>query len=278
MSYKHLTLNDRNKIDVLNQEGYYSRRIAKILGFHHPTISRELKRCDNEYETIYAQKDKIKKSSSKGRKPKTDDNITKSISEKLHKKWSPEQIANTICKDIVCFKKIYKWIYSGIIYFDISKLRRKGKSRKPKETRGRFNIGKSINKRPEEVKKRNTFGNWELDTVVSSRGKSKGCLATFVERKTRFYIALPMIDRSKNSMLKAIDKQIKSLPLEALKTFTSDIGKEFACYEDVEKLVINFYFADAYSAWQRAVTKILMVCQESIILRRQIYLKYLLMS
>lgn len=70
-------------------------------------------------------------------------------------------------------------------------------------------------------------------------------------KKTRFYIALPMIDRSKNSMLGAIDKLIKSLPLEALKTFTSYISKEFACYEDVEKRVINFYFADAYSAWQR---------------------------
>lgn len=60
-----------------------------------------------------------------------------------------------------------------------------------------------------------------------------------------------MIDRSKNSMLRAIDKLIKSLPLEALKTFTSDRGKEFSGYEDVEKRGINFYFADAYSAWQR---------------------------
>ena len=251
MSYKHLTLNARNKIEVLSKEGYSSRRIAKILGFHHSTISRELKRCDNKYEAVDAQKDKIEKSSSKGRKPKFDDNITKCISEKLNKKWSPEQIANTVCKDIVCFKTIYNWIYSGIIDFDISKLRRKGKSRKVKETRGRFNIGKSIIKRPKEVKKRNTFGHWELDTVVSSRGKSKGCLATFVERKTRFYIALPMVDRSKTSMLGAINKLIKTLPLEALKTFTSDRGKEFACYEDVEKLGINFYFTDAYSAWQR---------------------------
>ena len=45
-----------------------------------------------------------------------------------------------------------------------------------KETRSRFNIGKSIDNKPKEVKKRNTFGHWELDTVVSSRGK----------RKTRF--------------------------------------------------------------------------------------------
>ena len=251
MSYKHLTLNERNKIEVLSKEGYSSRKMAKVLGFHHSTISRELKRCADNYKAFDAQNDKVEKSSLKGRESKVDDNLRKSIVEKLHRKWSPEQIANTMCEGIVCFKTIYNWIYSGIIDFDISKLRRRGKSRKDKETRGKFNIGKSISKRPKEFKKRNTFGHWELDTVVTSRGKSKGCLATFVERKTRFYIALPMVDRSKNSMLGAIDKLIKSLPLEALKTLTSDRGKEFACYKDVEKRGIKFYFADAYSAWQR---------------------------
>ena len=33
------------------------------------------------------------------------------------------------------------------------------------------------------------LGRWELDTVVSSRGKSKACKATFVERKTQMFIA-----------------------------------------------------------------------------------------
>ena len=153
MSYKHLTINDRNKIEVLQQEGVSLRRIEKILGFHHSTISRELKRCRNQYEAIYAQKHKIKKSSFKGRKPKADDKLTKSIAEKLNKKCFPEQIANTICKDVICFKTIYNWIYSGVIDFDVPKLIRKGKSRKAKETRGRFNIGNPINKRAKEVKK-----------------------------------------------------------------------------------------------------------------------------
>lgn len=65
-------------------------------------------------------------------------------------------------------------------------LRQKGKGQRPKETRGRFNIGKSISQRPKDIKKRNSFGHWEADTVVSSRGKSKGCLATFAERKSRY--------------------------------------------------------------------------------------------
>lgn len=68
-------------IESLSKEGYSSKRIAKILGFHHSIISRELKSCDNDYEAIYAEKDKIEKSSLKGRKAKADINIIKSISE-----------------------------------------------------------------------------------------------------------------------------------------------------------------------------------------------------
>ena len=103
--------------------------------------------------------------------------------------WSPEQISHTVLKGVISFKTIYRWIYDGtILSGDLSCLRQKGKRRKPRETRGRFNIGTSIHQRPKEVKKRQTFGHWELDTVVSSRGKSKGCLATFVERQTRFYM------------------------------------------------------------------------------------------
>ena len=71
MSYKHLTLNERNKIEVLNKEGYSSRRIAKIFDCHHSTIARELKRCNNEYKAQTAEEDKKHKSSLKGRKNKS---------------------------------------------------------------------------------------------------------------------------------------------------------------------------------------------------------------
>ena len=110
----------------------------------------------------------------------------------------------------------------GLIDPDLSVLRRKGKSRQPKETRGTFRIGTSIAKRLKEVRNRETFGHWELDTVVSSRGKSKGCLATFLERKTRFYLAFKIPDRTAKSMFSAIEQLCKLFPKEALKTFTSD--------------------------------------------------------
>lgn len=49
MSYKYITMDCRNKIEVLNNEGYSAIKIAKILGYHHSSISRELKRCKDKY-------------------------------------------------------------------------------------------------------------------------------------------------------------------------------------------------------------------------------------
>lgn len=96
------------------------------------------------------------------------------------------------------------------------------------------------------------FGHWELDTMVSSRGQSKGCLATFVERKTRLYVAIKMNDRIQDSMLLALKSLHNIFTNKLLKTFTVDRGKKFACYKQVEaELGIPVYFADAYAAWQR---------------------------
>ena len=102
------------------------------------------------------------------------------------------------------FKTIYNWLYSNFLDVSLNVLRRKGRRAKTEETRGKFNIGKSIGDRPEEVKKKEVFGHWELDSVVSARGESKACFATFVELKTRFYVAIKMKDRSKSSMLETI--------------------------------------------------------------------------
>lgn len=256
MSYKYITMDDRNKIEILHKEGYSARKIASILEYHHSSISRELKRCSSDYTAFKAHLNYLNRSRNKGRKSKLTQDIKEIIEKKLKLSWSPEQIVGRIFPTKLCFKTIYTWIYKRFLSVSLEVLRRKGKSRKPKERRGRFNIGTSILKRPKVVKKRIEFGHWELDTVVSSRGKSKGCFATFAEMKTRAYFAIKIPDRSKQSMLEAIYQLTKSLPKGAFKTFTSDRGKEFACYEEVEnRLGIDFYFADAYSAWQRGTNE-----------------------
>lgn len=193
MSYSHLTITDRIKIETYLDLGLKSCQIASKLGVHKSTISRELRRCQNGYSAVLAQEQYDHRAKQKGRKSCLTPKLKKKIEKGLKASWSPEQICGRYQleqKPMVAFKTIYNWLYAGLIDPDLSVLRRKGKSRQPKETCGRFRIGTSIAKRLKEVRNRETFGHWELDTVVSSRGKSKGCLANFLERKTRFYLAL----------------------------------------------------------------------------------------
>ena len=192
MSYSHLTITDRIKIETYLELGLKPCQIANKLGVHKSTISRELRRCQNGYSAALAQEQYDHRAKQKGRKSCLTPELKKEIEDGLKSSWSPEQICGRYQleqKPMVAFKTIYNWLYAALIDLDLSVLRRKGKTRQPKETRGTFRIGTSIAKRPKEVRNRETFGHWELDTVVSSRGKSKGCLATFLERKTRFYLA-----------------------------------------------------------------------------------------
>ena len=61
----------------------------------------------------------------------------------------------------ISHKTIYRLIYKKhLVKGEVKVLRRKGKSLKPTETRGKFNVGKSIKDRPKEVRKREEVGHW----------------------------------------------------------------------------------------------------------------------
>lgn len=251
MSYVHFTITERSKIEVLLNLGFSIRKIAQKLDRAPSSVSRELKR-NPDYQCETAQKRYEQAKTKCGAKTKLNSKTKKVIQEKLNKTWSPEQIVGRLFQGTLSFKTIYRWIYSGILDVPVSVLRQKGKRQKPKEMRGKFNVGTPISKRPKEVKKRTTFGHWELDTVVSGRGQAKGCIATFLERKSRWYFAIKMPNRSAFSMEKAIRSLIESFPKGAFQSFTTDRGKEFSCYPTIEEeLKTPVYFADPYSSWQR---------------------------
>lgn len=254
MSYHHLTTFERGRIQELLSEGYSHRAIAQRINRHHSCIDREVRRnmLAEHYECEAAQHSyEVRRRNAKP-KGKGTAKLLESITACLLATWSPEQIANTVTAGIVSFKTIYRWLYSGILpTVTVGNLRHKGKRRKS-EKRGKFSMGVPISERPSDVAKRETFGHWELDSMVSSRGKSKGCLATFVERKSRLYTAFKMPDRTANSMQAAITQLYHALPTGAFKTGTTDRGKEFACCTEVlAQLGLTLYFADAYSSWQR---------------------------
>lgn len=255
MSYKHLTTFERARIETLYDQGKSIRTIAEKLDRSPSTISREINRNlqDDSYTSEHAQDNYIHRRSHCGRMGKWSKDLAEIINEKLELTWSPEQIVGRLFQGSISFKTIYRWIYKGLVVnHQLQVLRHKGKRQKPQETRGRFNIGTSITKRPKEVRKRETFGHWEPDSVVSSRGKSKGCFATFVERKTRWYVAFKMPNRTSLSMEQAIRTLNERLPSGAFQTATVDRSKEFACYKTIEaETDIEVYFAEPYSSWQR---------------------------
>ncbi len=79
--------------------------------------------------------------------------------------WSPEQIACTPCElKMPSWRTIYRWLYEKyLVNGDLKVLRRKGKSHGGKETRGKYNKGKSIRKRDKSVYNRQEAGHWEAD-------------------------------------------------------------------------------------------------------------------
>ena len=90
---------------------------------------------------------------------------------------------------------------------------------------------RSIKQRPKEADNRETAGHWVLYTVVFSRGKSKACLATIVERKTRFLFAVHMPNRKSSTYNTAIYRCLMNLPKSIVRSIAVDRGKEFAKYK-----------------------------------------------
>ena len=198
MNYNHLTIEERACITKFKEMKLSIREIAKLLDRSPSTISKELKR--NSYKTginysvlRYVPTDAHKKYKKRRknchRYLKIDSNIKIYIEDKLKQNWSPEQIVNYKDNKPTNFPSvctIYRWIHLGLLNkITMENLRRKGTFKRPAETRGKFNIGKTIKKRPKEVDKRNTYGHWEADTVVSGRKNGKAlssyCFVTLAE-------------------------------------------------------------------------------------------------
>ncbi|MDH6365847.1 IS30 family transposase [Enterococcus sp. PF1-24] len=270
MTYKHLSPEERGKIEAYLDEGLSHSEIAKRLDRHRSTIHREIKRNSEQrksnsiaalrYQATSANNVAKMRKKNCGASTKATIHNTQIILKYLNKKYSPEQIAHSIKSVKVCTRTIYNWIYFGIIKFDIKKLRQKGKrfkrkavGRKLRRPDASFYTDRTIDLRPSGIDSRSEFGHWEADTVVSKQGIN-ACLATFVERKTRQYIAIKIPRKDAVSMMKAINQLIKMYP-KGIKSITCDRGTEFVNRFKVgtieDTFGIKVYFAHPYAPHER---------------------------
>lgn len=275
MSYSHLTIEERSCIYQFKNLGMSIRKIAKALKRSPSTISRELNRnstiTNNKFSSFTRYFPVIANNKYKHRRLRcrrnsvVDEKILRYLEEKLLENWSPEQIANRKTSEIVNMPStstIYRLIHKKILLLvTMKKLRRKGKFKRPAEKRGKFNDGgRTIKKRPTEIYKREILGHWECDTVESGRidhkRKSKYCFVTLAERKSRYYIAILVPDRTEKKVTPAIINALSQFPKELVKTITFDRGKEFSGYLEIEeKLSCKTYFCDPYCAWQKGINE-----------------------
>lgn len=264
MNYHHLSIEERSCIRKYYVEGLSYRKIAQLIGRHVSTVSREINRNRThmyDIPTYYphtAQKKYLLRRSYCHRGMFWNQEVIDYINEKLQATWSPEQIACTPCDlALPSWRTIYRWIYEKyLVNGNLKVLRRKGKTRGIKETRGKYNKGKSIRKRDKSVYSRKEAGHWEADTVVSGLGKSKACFLTLAERKTRYYIAVKMPDKKAQTLEDTLVKTLAAFPPPLVKTITCDRGTEFANWKNIEaRLNCDLYFADPYCAWQKGTNE-----------------------
>lgn len=272
--YQHLTLFERETVGQLLIQRRSLSDIAKAIGRHKSTLSREISRTRLTrygYRAFSAEVE-ARRRQSVAKKPKKIENNEKLktyIYEHLKLGWSPEQIANRLKMEYpssknmrVSHETIYAYLYvlpRGELKKELMShlrqertLRRKRGKMHPK--RGHIQDMISISERPETVKSRTIPGHWEGDLIVGKKRQS--ALGTLVERTTRTTILVPLKEKDAYAVRKAFAKETKKLPKQMKLSLTYDRGKEMAEHKLFTKETeIQVYFADPYAPWQRGTNE-----------------------
>jgi IS30 family transposase len=109
--------------------------------------------------------------------------------------------------------------------------------------------GISISERPAEVEDRAVPGHWEGDLLM---GTVSSCIATLVERSTRFVMLVKVPSKRSKDVTKALAKHIRKLPTQLRRSLTWDRGTEMLPHKQFSvDADIDVYFCDPHSPWQR---------------------------
>lgn len=264
MKYSHLTLEEREKIYLHLNLGCSQREIARIIGRHHTTVSRELRR-NAPYLTEYIACRAHTKAANRLIRCRRvaalkSPEIFLYVREKLRVGWSPEAIAGRLGIDhLGCnihFETIYRYVYDKRNrqdklweYLPLGRKRRRVKVHgRGTRRQGRIPGAVSIEQRPKVVESRKQFGHWETDNMEGPRGSSTVLSAT-VERKTR-YVVLSKLN--KQTARAKTDALVERLLDHEVKTITADNGKENSYHGEIStELGTEMYFCHAYASWEK---------------------------
>jgi len=274
MKYKQFSIEEREKIQEMLWQKSSARDIAKALGRHHSSISKEVKRNKppdfNRYTPRVAHERAIRYRKRRGRIERLkNDKLREYVVAHLKLGWSPEQIGATSKFAVgasVSHEAIYQYVYAQVYqgghgYLKPGRedlrpyLARRRKRRMKKGLRKSYRIEKgplpSIDMRPREVDLRRSVGHWEDDSIVSSL-TCPVRLRTTNERVSGVVFIAKVHDRTMAEANRITNERLGALPQSLRQTLTRDRGSENFGYEELERsLAIRCFFAHAYHSWER---------------------------
>ena len=262
-----LTLAEREEISLGLRCGGTFSTIAKALGRHLSTVSREVAaNGGREDYRAWRAHDRARRCSCRPKPTKlANPDLAAKVTEWLAEWWSPEEIAQRLRLEHpddpmmwVSHETIYKSLFvqgRGELRRELTRCLRSGRTQRRAqgriETRGRIPGMVMISERPAEVEDRAVPGHWEGDLILGKNSKS--AVGTLVERATRYVMLLHLPDgRDSASVDAAMRRAIGTLPKELFRTLTWDQGKEMHKHATFTiDTGIQIYFCDPHSPWQR---------------------------
>lgn len=272
--YHHLSLEEREKLYGLKEQGKSLRAIAKQLGRSQSSLTRELKRnikygneyFGNTYLPCKAQGLADKRASRQRYcAPLKEPLIFLYVRQHLRQPygWTPEQIAGRLPIDhpgsSIDDETIYRYIYRRTsrryklwLLLPHRRKKRMVKGGRTVKRDGKLTGTISIDLRPQVVMDRTTVGHWETDNIIG-KVSDKTALSTTVERITRYSLVTKLPDRTAKTKAAAVIDRLMTFPTALQQSITIDNGKENAVLPRATSMPV--YACHSYRSWEKGTNE-----------------------
>jgi len=272
-SQRVLTLAEREDISRGIASGFSIREIARGLQRATSTVSREVVR--NGGRPLYRASEADQQAWKSALRPKRcllalHRKLRTIVASKLILDWSPEQISGWLKIRYpsnesmrVSHETIYRSLFiqaRGVLKKELVQhlrskrhIRRSAHARAGGKSQGQIVDAISIRERPADVEDRTIPGHWEGDLLA---GTSNSHIATLVERHSRFTILVKVAGKDTATVVAALSRQVRKLPVSLRRSLTWDQGLEMAKHKSFTVATkVNVYFCDPQSPWQRGTNE-----------------------
>jgi len=268
-SGRQLRMAEREEISRGLASGDSLRCIAARLGRSPSTVCREVTR--NAGRRRYRAQRAEEQAWVRSRRPKPAKlavcaPLRVVVEGRLAVQWSPQQIARwlpTQFPDQEQMRVSHETIYMSLFVQGRGALRkelahqlrhghvnRRPRGYSPMNGQGQLRDTVHISERPADAEDRAVPGHWEGDLLL---GTSRTCIATLVERHSRFVMLVKIPGRRTSAeVTAALAAKVQELPAALKRSLTWDHGKEMALHAQFTiDTGVQVYFCDPRSPWQR---------------------------